>query len=151
VPFVPDILVTSSETPGVLVAVEARTNEAEFRRIADEIRQYLFRMSSPVGLIVFPDRLWVFHNKYSGTDDSTIEQLGPYELSRNVWKNAGVAPNTRPELFEASVQVWLEHLAATHDLKDIAPDLGAVLERHVFPALSLGVVRAAGPRSFLEK
>jgi hypothetical protein len=151
--FVPDIVVTGPDTPHVLVAVEAKTEagEAQFQRVAREIRQYLFRMSSPVGLVVFPERLWVFHNTYAGTDESAIEQLGPYDLPNILWENAGVAPQVKGLQFEAAVQTWLEHLAKTHNIENASPDLNSALETYLFPALNLGIVRAAGPRSFLGK
>jgi hypothetical protein len=150
-PFVPDIVVTGPDTPRVLVAVEAKADEAQFQRVAREIRQYLFRMSSPVGLVVFPERLWVFHNTYTGTDESAIEQLGPYDLPNILWENAGVGPQVKGRQFEAAVQAWLEHLAKTHDINNASPDLHSALETYVFPALNLGIVRAAGPRSLLGK
>jgi hypothetical protein len=150
-PFVPDIVVTGTDTPKVLVAVEAKTEETDFRRAATEVREYLFRMSSPVGLLVFPQRLWIFRNTYSGADEKAVEQLGPYELPDAVWKNAGVDPQSKGYHFEASVQALLEHLAATHEIQNASPQLVSALETYVLPSLSFGIVRAAGPRPSLRK
>ena len=145
--FVPDIVVTGADSPRVLVAVEAKTDEAQFDRFATEISQYLWRMSSPVGLLIFPKHLWVFYNTYSGVDEKAIKQLGPYELPQIVWRDAGVSPPVEGRQFEPLVQKLLEHLAATGDASNISKDLHSALEAHVFPALSSGVIRAAGPRS----
>lgn len=145
--FVPDIVVTGAESPRVLVAVEAKTDEPQFDRFAGEISQYLWRMSSPVGLLIFPKHLWVFYNTYSGVDEKAIKQLGPYELPQVVWRDAGVSPPVEGQRFEPLVQKLLEHLAATRDASNISKELHSALETHVFPALNSGVVRAAGPRS----
>jgi hypothetical protein len=146
-PFVPDIVVTGAESPRVLVAVEAKTDETQFDRFAGEISQYLWRMSSPVGLLIFPKHLWVFYNSYSGVDEKAIKQLGPYDLPAVVWQDAGVSPPVEGQRFEPLVQKLLEHLAATGDASKISQDLRSALEAHVFPALNSGVIRAAGPRS----
>jgi hypothetical protein len=146
-PFVPDIVVTGADSPRVLVAVEAKTDETQFDRFAREISQYLWRMSSPVGLLIFPEHLWVFYNTYSGVDEKAIKQLGPYELPQIVWRDAGVSPRVEGQRFEPLVQKLLEHLAATQDASSISKDLHSALETHVFPALNSGVIRAAGPRS----
>ena len=146
VPFVPDIVVTGAESPRVLLAVEAKTDETQFDRFASEISQYLWGMSSPVGLLIFPKHLWVFYNTYSGVDEKAIKRLGPYELPQIVWLDAGVSPPVEGQRFEPLAQKLLEHLAATGNAGHISKDLHSALEAHVFPALNSGVIRAAGPR-----
>jgi hypothetical protein len=145
--FHPDIVVTGPDSSRVLIAVEARTNEREFRSLAEDIRTYLLRMSCPLGLLVFPDKLWLYRNTYSGADESSIEELGPYRMPPAVLRFRGIDCAIEPRQFEASVQHWLQELADRQEFLHVSPELQAALEAYVLPSLASGEIRAAGPRT----
>jgi hypothetical protein len=150
-PFVPDIVVTGPDSPRILVAVEAKTDETQFEDAAKQIRYYLSRMSRPLGLIVFPARVWVFRNTYSGLDESAVQQLGPFELPKDLWEPTSYSPGSSEARFEEAVQDWLERLATAHDTGKNSSEFQSILEQWVLPSLTSGVVRAAGPRTFARK
>jgi hypothetical protein len=145
--FHPDIIVTGADSSRVLIAVEAKTDEREFRVVAEDIRKYLSSMSCPLGLLVFPERLWLYQNTFSGTDESSIEERGPYRTPQAVWRFGGIDHNKNPRQFEAAVQVWLEELAERQEMVDASPELQSAFEAYVLPSLTSGVIRAAGPRA----
>lgn len=146
-PFHPDIVVTAPDSARVLIAVEAKTNENQFRRLANDIRDYLLRMSCPVGLMVFPKTIWLYLNTYTGPDRTTIQELGPYHLRRATWDSAGINYDEQPHYFEAQVQSWLEEISDKQSVPGAPPEMQTAFEAYVLPNLSFGVIRAAGPRS----
>src|SRR5436305_3357344 len=145
----PDILVTSADSPQTLIAVEARLDRKALENAIPRLRHYMVKMSCPVGLLILPDELYIYRNRYTGTEENAIEQIGRYKVEA-FQQFVGIAAEhvskARGRLFESYVQQWLEHLPKSDDIRRLAPDLKDALETYVVPALESGVVRAAGPR-----
>ena len=146
----PDILVTSPDSPQILMAVEARLDRKALEGAIQQLRHYMAKMSCPVGLLVLPDALYIFRNRYTGIEENAIEQIGHYQMSEAFQRFARASTEhgvkAKGRLFESYVQQWLEHLPTSDDVERFAPELKDALETHVLPALESGVVRAAGPR-----
>jgi hypothetical protein len=151
-PFNPDIVVTGNDSHEVLLAVEAKTSERDFRTLAKDIRDYLLRMSCPTGLIVLPQKLYLYRNRYSGFGEDSVEEIGPFHLKDPLWR-----PKTwfyqRPrwgDSFEKRVQSWLATIARKGTINDASPELESAFETYLLPALTLGTIRAGGPRSMSQ-
>ena len=146
----PDILITASDSPRVLVAVEARLDHQRLENAILQLKRYLVQMSCPVGLLVLPDELYLYRNKYTGIHESDVEQIGRYSLGGLFegfrWESEKQSPQERGRLFESYVQNWLERLPWGRGMDELTPELKRDLETHVAPALEAGIVRAAGPR-----
>jgi len=146
----PDILVTSSDSPQILMAVEARLDHKALENAMHQLRHYMVKMNCPVGLLVLPDELYIYRNRYTGTDERAIEQVGQYHVGEAFRRFARVSTEhssqTKGRQFESYIQHWLEHLPKSDEMERLPANLKDALETHVVPALESGVVRAAGPR-----
>lgn len=146
----PDIIVTSADSPRVLIAVEAKLEHKATESAIQQLRHYMIKMSCPVGLLVLPEELYMYRNRYTGTDEKTIDEIGHYRLGDAFQAFAQVSAEqsdkTKGHMFENYVQHWLEHLTRNGEIEKLPAELKDALETHVVPALESGVVRAAGPR-----
>jgi hypothetical protein len=104
----------------------------------------------PVGIVVSPDRLWLYEDRYLNSSDS-ITLIDSYDVS----KVLGFAPfgSARDSefLFEEKVQSWLEGLRTEAGLRELTPELRKAVRRYVDPAILNGSIRAAHPRSFQSR
>ncbi len=146
----PDIIVTSTDSPRVLIAVETKIAQKPTENSIQQLRHYMAKMSCPVGLLVLPEELYIFRNRYTGTDEKNIDEIGHYRLGNifQVFAKMSVEQSrgTKERLFERYVQDWLEQLPKGDEMERLPAELKDALETHVVPALENGVVRAAGPR-----
>jgi hypothetical protein len=146
----PDILVTSPDSPQILMAVEARLDRKALEAAIKQLRHYMAKMSCPVGLLVLPDELFIYRNRYTGIEENAIEQIGHYQMGDAFQRFARVSAQhgvkAKGLLFESYVQQWLQYLPQSDDIQRLTPELKDALEVHVLPALESGIVRAAGPR-----
>jgi hypothetical protein len=147
---VPDIIVTSADSPRVLIAVAALLDNRALESATHQLRHYMVKMSCPVGLVVLPEELYLYRNRYTGADEKAIDEIAHYQLG-NVFQmfahlSAGKPPVTKGDLFESYVQEWLEHLPNSSELERLPAELKDALETHIVPVLENGTVRATGPR-----
>src|SRR5579859_3584331 len=149
-PSFPDIIVTSPDSPSVLIAVEAKMASTHIENAAQQMRHYMAKMSCPVGLVVLPKELYIYRNRYTGLDERAIDEIGHYQLGDTfqmfVHLSAKSSPNAKEHWFENYVQDWLEHLPNSDEIKRLPAELRDALETHVVPVLESGIVRATGPR-----
>lgn len=145
----PDIIVTSSDSPRVLIAIETKLAQKPSKDAVQQLQHYMVKMSCPLGLLVLPEELYIYRNRYTGSDESAIDEIGHYRLGNAFQRFAERSPEQSPAreyLFESHVQRWLEHLPKSDEIERLPADLKEALETHVVPALESGIVRAAGPR-----
>jgi len=138
--FQPDILVTGPD--GVSLVVEAKSAVGNIERTEEQLKQYMIGMQCPTGIVVTPDRMWVYRDRYTARSPQSIERVGEFDTT-GLWQQS---PPPDAALFEQFVQQWLERLAH-QPIGDLPPNFGATLREYVVPALTDGDVRAAHPRS----
>ncbi len=146
---VPDIIVTFPDSPRVQIAIVALLNDKTVEGAAQQLRRYMIKMSCPVGLLISPEKLHIYRNPYTGSDEKTIDEVGNFQLGddfRSFAQEAGGYVKNQEEFFENYVQDWLEHLPNSSEIERLPANFKSALERYVIPALETGVVRAAGPR-----
>ncbi|MEY4575496.1 MAG: hypothetical protein RL701_199 [Pseudomonadota bacterium] len=147
--FEPDIIVHGPE--GTTLVVEVKATEHAGSDAAEQLKHYMAGMSIPLGLLVTPRKLVLYRDKYVGTADGSIEEVGAYSLADILspprTANEELAdPRNRGLAFEEAVQHWLERLSTESDATAIPADVRDALETHILPVLRAGEVRAAGPR-----
>src|SRR5450432_4334026 len=139
VAFRPDIIVTTQE--GVSLVVEAKLTMPDLERTEEQLKQYMFGMQCPVGLLITPERMWMYRDSYTSRSPQSVEFVGEFNLE-SLWQQP---PPSQGESFERFVQQWLEYLAA-QPIGELPKPFQEALREYVLPAVTNGDVRAAHPR-----
>ena len=139
--FRPDILVTSPDEPRVTLVIEAKVHLQDFDRTEAELKQYMVGMQCPLGMLITPDRMWLYRDSYTTRAPDSIQRVGEFNI-KSLWREPPPGQETR---FEAFVQQRLEELAKT-PTHGLPSDLRDALREHILPAITTGNVHAAHPR-----
>src|SRR6476646_4331181 len=103
--FQPDILITTPD--GMTLVVEAKVKLTNLERTEQDIKEYMIRMSCPIGLLITPDRMWLYRDFYTTRSSESVQRIGEYNASL-LWQHPLPQAGAPFELF---VQQWLEDLA----------------------------------------
>ena len=155
--FSPDIVVTTENTPGMLMIVETKLSSQERSQDESQLKSYMFRMRCPVGLFITPDEIVVYNDSYTSLSEESVHRVGTFPAPKEwaVFKvphHGSDSPSVRnigrAARFEEHVKSWLERLRSSpfDDIDKIPEETKGALVDYVVPALSQGVVRAGGPR-----
>ena len=139
----PDIVVTRPDSPEVLLVVEVKGNAADQKNTEAALKSYMVHMSCPVGMLVTPEQVRFYRNRYTEYAPQTIEMTGECptcELLGPLRRGAV----TESDL-ERQVEEWLESLPAGGD-RSWPSAVREAIESSVLPVVSGGIVRAGGPR-----
>jgi hypothetical protein len=136
--FQPDIIVTTSD--GVSLVVEAKVTLPNLERTEEGLKQYMVGMQCPVGILITPERMWLYRDSYTSRSPESVEFFGEFNLE-SLWQQ----PPPSQGAFETFVQLWLEDLA-WQPIKELPDPLREALREYVLPAVTNGDVRAAHPR-----
>jgi hypothetical protein len=137
VTFQPDIIVTGSD--GITLVAEAKVSLPNLERTEEQLRHYMIGMQCPTGMLITPQRMWVYRDLYSSPPN--VERIGEFDMS-NVWQRR---PPTDAASFELFVQQWLERLTQ-QPTKNLPRKVAEALREYIVPAVASGDVRAAHPR-----
>src|SRR5260370_7962537 len=107
--FQPDILVTSPDEPRVTLVIEAKVHLSDLDRTEAQLKQYMVGMQCPLGMLITPERMWLYRDSYTSRSPNSIQRVGEYDI-KSLWREP---PPTDGTVFEAFVQHWLEHLPKT--------------------------------------
>lgn len=149
-PFEPDIIVINRDAHDLALVVEVKPQLVDVEAAERQLRRYMFGMGCPVGMLVTPRTLRLYHDRYKEYGEGSVEFVGEFPIETlfaadfAVAKTSGAA--TRSFDLENVVQSWLERLADGAKLSALPEPLRRAIEDHVLPALSHGEVRAARPR-----
>ena len=139
--FQPDILVTSPDEPRVSVVIEAKLGLPNFDRTEVELKQYMVDMQCPIGMLITPERMWLYRDSYVTRSPDSIQRVGEYNI-KSLWREP---PPTQAGRFQAFVQHRLEDLAKA-PAQELPGDLHDALREYILPAITSGDLRAAHPR-----
>lgn len=140
-----DIIVSSPDSTEVKLVVEAKLKPRDLRETERQLKNFMLQLRCPLGLVVSPERLWVYLDHFTSYSEDSIERLGEFNIEGLIKfhlpsTGGGVA-------FENAVQAWLEDLSndtARSQVHD--PKLREIVNHYILPAIETGIVRAAGPR-----
>jgi hypothetical protein len=137
--FAPDILITAPE--GVSLVVEAKVALPDLERTEEQLKRYMIGMQCEVGLLITPDRIWLYRDSFTARSPQSIQRVGEFD-PRPLWPQP---PPSEALSFERFVQRWLEDLP-NQTAAEAPSALREALEEYVLPAVRGGDVRAAHPR-----
>ena len=143
-PFDPDIVVRQRDSHAILLIAEAKLQE-DLAGSESQLKKYMWEMSCPVGLLVFPHHLFVFRNQFTGFSDDSVKRFGPFETPE-YWHT--VEPKKSESAFENTVQHWLEEIQFNIGAADVPKATRTALSEHVLPSLINGEIHAARRRTF---
>ncbi|SRR6266568_1899570 len=158
----PDILVTATDSPRILLVVEAKLAVKDLADIEPQLKRYMVKMGVPVGLFVTPKIMGIYRNKYTGKSEESVERVKLFDIPTS-WsvfsrflhlipeKSAGQKASNVAMAFEENVQSWLEHLRTSGFLQDISPEAQDAFSDYILPALNEGTIRAAHPREYFRE
>ena len=137
--FEPDIIITTPD--GRLMVIEAKVTMADFPRTEEALKRYMVAMQYPFGLLITPEKGWVYRDSYSSLSPTSVHQVEEFD-STPMWRQN---PPRDPVEFEAFVQRWIEELA-DFPTQSLPPELKDIVQDYVLPAIAAGEVKAAHPR-----
>ena len=137
-PLRPDIVVTRPDSPEVLLVVEVEANVADQKSADAALKSYMVHMSCPVGMLVDPEQVRFYRNRYTDYGPQSVEMIG--ECPTGELLGALI-----PADLERTVEEWLDSLRAGDD-RSWPAAVSEAIESSVLPVVSSGVVRAGGPR-----
>jgi hypothetical protein len=144
--FGPDIVVTERDGWEPALVVEAETSLCDLESAERQLKTYMSGTRCPIGLIVSPQQLRLYRNRYESTSQDPIELVGTFDV-RDVlhYRPPGDGGDDAFE-FEGFVQEWIEGLGTESGLQELPAQLRRAVEWYILPAVSQGDVRAAHPR-----
>src|SRR6266446_9406667 len=105
--FQPDIIITTPD--GISLVAEAKVTLPNLKRTEEDLKQYMVGMQCPIGLLITPERMWLYRDSYTTRAPDSIQRIGEYNI-KSLWREPPPAQGTR---FEDFVQRRLEELAKT--------------------------------------
>jgi hypothetical protein len=137
--FQPDILITTPD--GRVMVIEAKVIMNDLPRTEEALKRYMVGMQYPFGLLITPEKGWVYRDSYSSASPASVKQVEEFDSTR-IW---GRSPPREGLKFEAFVQQWIEDLADFPG-ESLPPKLKDIVQGYVLPAIARGEVKAAHPR-----
>jgi hypothetical protein len=148
--FEPDIIVVGPESSEIALVVDVKTDLRDRETAEHQLKKFMSAMGCPVGLLVTPQRLWLYRDRYLAASEDSITQVGEFDLKRVLRFEPSGASHKDAFAFEELVQSWLEGLASESGLRELPSELRRAAELHIVPAISQGTIRAGHPRSSLS-
>src|SRR5437762_1695493 len=102
--FRPDIVINTPE--GTTLVVEVKMHLPNLRGTEDGLKRYMVGMQCPVGLLVTPERIWLYRDSYSSRTPESVELVGVFD-AKSLWRQPPPLDEVR---FEVFVQDWLRDL-----------------------------------------
>jgi hypothetical protein len=123
------------------MVIEAKVDMNDLARTEEELKRYMVAMQYPFGLLITPEKGWVYRDSYSGISPLSIQRVEEFD-SIPIWRQK---PPREPLEFEAFVQRWIEDLVE-FPTQSLPPQLKDIVQGYVLPAIAYGAVKAAHPR-----
>lgn len=142
----PDIVAIS--TAGELPSFAAEVHLGHEDDIVESrLKHFMAQMNVGAGLMITPDAVRIYRNRYSSFSDDTVERVGKYAVPlplSGFSRLSGPAARLDHDRFEAATRHWLMQLAARNCLRQTTDELDAALCAHVIPYLEGADYRILG-------
>ncbi len=119
--------------------MDATTSLPNLEQTEEQLVHYMLGMQCPTGILVTPNRMWVYSDLY--TSPPSVTRIAEFD-TQGLWQQR---PPEEESSFELFVQLWLESLAQL-PTKDLPHNVTEALREYILPAVASGEVRAAHPR-----
>ena len=138
--FRPDVLVMAPDLPEVALVAEIKASVTSLESVEAQLKEYMLARQCPVGMIVTPERTWVYHDMFADAPRESIERVGEFVTSDLLRIES--APSEERELASA-VRAWLQRLASSWlDVLPASIEIRRSLLTHLVPAVMGGRVTA---------
>ena len=142
--FTPDVIVTTDYSPTTIALVaEVKGGTANLDEAALELKKYMLRMGCPVGVILTPQVLHIYKDRFLARTEDSIELVGDFP-SRELF--TARKPVTESAIESALVE-WLEEVAQTGQAGVSDVHLKSAIDEHILPSISGGRVSTLHPRT----
>lgn len=138
-----DIIISSPDSTESLLIVEVKSSNRAPKTAEAQLKESMLQLSCPVGLIVTPEKMSVYLDRFTSRKPDSIERIGEFAIGHLLQFKSG-----SEAAFQDAVQHWLENLPQTASSERVNnSDLWRALNIYILPAIETGKVRAAAPRS----
>ncbi len=137
--FQPDILISTPD--GRVMVIEAKVTMNDLPHTEEALKRYMVAMQYPFGLLITPEKGWVYRDSYSSLSPASVKQVEEFDSTR-IWRQN---PPPHGLEFEAFAQQWIEDLA-DFPTESLPPQLKDIVQGYVLPAIAGGEIKAAHPR-----
>ncbi|MBK7926270.1 MAG: hypothetical protein IPJ98_01910 [Bryobacterales bacterium] len=148
--FEPDIVVTGPEPSEIALVVEVKTSSRTIDDSERRLKSYMAAVRAPVGLLVTPERLRIYRDRYLPSLEDSIANVGEFDVKDILRFHATGNASADALAFERHVQSWLEALSTESGLRELSPEIKRAAQRYIVPALAQGSVRSGHPRSAIS-
>lgn len=141
-----DIIVSSPDSTEVKLVVEAKLQSFDLQKTEPQFKTFMLQLRCPLGLLVSPQRLRIYQDRFTSDSVDSIELLGNFEITGLI--NFQPSSTGNGVAFEEAVQSWLEDDLSRRELRNRVrdPKLLEIINHCILPAVETGVVRATGLR-----
>jgi hypothetical protein len=81
--FQPDIIITTPD--GISLVAEAKVTLPNLKRTEEDLKQYMVGMQCPIGLLITPERMWLYRDSYTTRSPQSVQRVGEFDL-RPLWR-----------------------------------------------------------------
>jgi len=153
VSYQPDILVKAAGDPATYLVVEVKltSDPRTVHEAESALKTYMAEAGIPTGMLVTPVQVRIYRDNFRGSPKESVEDVGDVVTGEipELQKFAGQG-STDPIAFEDAVQDWLAGLQYRQANGFLRSGDHRHLTEHIGPSLTMGEVRAAGPRARLS-
>lgn len=146
--FEADVLVMACDTPDVLLVAEVKRRIPDRENAERALRSYMLARRCSLGLLVTPEKTWVYRDTYADFTPSSVQLVGEYPT--NELLDVEVAPADEAAL-QTAVREWLDRLAlGSRSALPRTPATRAPVELFLVPAVTEGRVQSGMKRVVVE-
>jgi hypothetical protein len=140
--FRPDVLVMEPDHPALALVAEVKASVPDLKGAEGQLKEYMSARQCPVGMIVTPERTWVYHDTFADGPHESIERIGEFVTADLL--RLPSAPSDERALTHA-VRTWLERVASSWmDALPPSVEVRRSLLTHLVPAVMEGRVSSGG-------
>jgi hypothetical protein len=142
--FTPDVIVTTDYSPATIALVaEAKEATGDLDEIALPLKHYMLQMGCSVGMILTPQILRIYKDRFLGRSEDSIQLVGDFP-SRDLLKSWQSGAGAESALKSVLIQ-WLDELTTAGQVQVSDPNLKLAIDEYILPAISGGRVSIAQP------
>jgi len=120
-PFEPDIIVTGPDASDVALVVEVKLSSQKPDDSERQLKANMASLRSPVGLLVTPQRIRLYQDRYLPSFEDSIAEVGDFDVNDILRFRPTQNPQADSLDFERNVQSWLEGLSSESGLRGLSP------------------------------
>jgi hypothetical protein len=77
-----DIIVTSPDSTEIRLIAEAKLSLPDITSAEKALKLAMLRMASPVGLLVTPEKMWVYVDRYVSQSPESVDRVAEFDISK---------------------------------------------------------------------